>query len=235
MRITDVFNKNKLTFSFEFFPPKDLNSAVRFGINAGQLMKLHPSFVSVTYGAGGSSRNNTFDMVDLFQNDLKFNCISHYTCVNSTREKIAYDMRTLQDMGIENLMLLRGDPPDDLKKYPPNPDGIDHASDLIRFVKERYDFCIGSAAYPEKHIEASSLEEDIINTRIKADAGAEYFITQMFFDNKYYWDFLNKAVQKGIKARIIPGIIPINNYKQIKRFAKISGATIPDSIQKKGR
>ncbi|MFO7790682.1 MAG: methylenetetrahydrofolate reductase [NAD(P)H] [Bacteroidota bacterium] len=233
MRITEIFKHNKLTFSFEFFPPKNLNRAVRFGINAGQLMKLKPSFVSVTYGADGSSRNNTFEMVDLFQNDLKFNCMSHYTCVNATKEKIAYDMRTLQDMGIENLMLLRGDPPKELDKCPPNPDGIDYASDLIRFVKEHYDFCVGAAAYPEKHLEARSMEEDLINLRIKADAGAEFFITQMFFDNKYYWEFVNKAVQKGINQRIIPGIIPINSYKQIKKFAKISGAAIPDSIHKK--
>jgi methylenetetrahydrofolate reductase (NADPH) len=196
-------------------------------------MKLKPSFVSVTYGAGGSSRNNTFDMVDLFKNNLNFNVMAHYTCVNSTKEKIAYDMRTLQDMGIENLMLLRGDPPKGFDSVPENPDGFDHASDLIRFVNENYDFAIGAGAYPEKHCEAESMEEDLINLRIKADAGAEFFITQMFFDNKYYWDFLNKAVQKGIKSRIIPGIIPINSYKKIKKFSEVAGAKIPDSIHKK--
>ncbi|MFO8054518.1 MAG: methylenetetrahydrofolate reductase [NAD(P)H] [Bacteroidales bacterium] len=233
MKITDLFKRNKRTFSFEFFPPRGLNSAVRFGINAGQLMKLKPSFVSVTYGAGGSSRNNTFDMVNLFQNDLKFNCMAHYTCVNATKEKIAYDMRTLQDMGVENVMLLRGDPPEDKQDYPPNPDGIEHASDLIYFVKERYDFCIGAAAYPEKHVEARSMEQDLMNLYLKEKAGADFFITQMFFSNQYYWDFLDKAKQKGIKARIIPGIIPINSYRQIKRFSEITGAAIPEFIQKK--
>ncbi|MCF8331368.1 MAG: methylenetetrahydrofolate reductase [NAD(P)H] [Bacteroidales bacterium] len=233
MKITDVFKKNKKTFSFEFFPPKDLHNAIRFGINAGQLMKLQPSFVSVTYGAGGSSRDNSFDVVDLFHNNLDFNCMAHYTCVNATHEKIAYDMRTLQDMGIENVMLLRGDPPDIKKKCPPNPDGIDYASDLIRFVRERYNFCIGAGAYPEKHKEAPSMEEDLINLRIKADAGADFFITQMFFNNKYYWEFVNKAEQKGIKCRIIPGIIPINSFKQIKKFSEISGASIPKSFQEK--
>ena len=233
MKITDIFEKNKKTFSFEFFPPKDLHSAVRFGINAGQLMKLDPSFVSVTYGAGGSSRDNSFEMVNLFHNDMKLNTMAHYTCVNATYEKIAYDMRTLQDMGIENVMLLRGDSPDKNQSYPTNPDGINYASDLIRLVNQNYDFCIGAGAYPEKHFEAPSMEEDLINLRIKADAGADFFVTQMFFDNRYYWEFLNKARQKGIKARIIPGIIPINSYKQIKKFSEISGAKIPDSIHKK--
>lgn len=235
MKITDIFKENKKTFSFEFFPPKNLNTAVRFGINASQLMKLKPSFVSVTYGAGGSSRDNTFEMVDLFKNNLDFNVMAHYTCVNATKEKIAYDMRTLQDMGIENLMLLRGDPPEDNEeKIPKNPDGFDHSSDLIRFVNEKYNnFAIGAGAYPEKHPEATTMEEDLINLKIKADAGADFFITQFFFDNKYYWDFMDKAIQKGIKTRIIPGIIPINNYKKIKKFSEIAGATIPDSIHKK--
>lgn len=233
MKITEIFKKQKKTFSFEFFPPKGLHSAVRFGANAGQLMKLDPSFVSVTYGAGGSSRDNSFEMVDLFHNEMDFNCMAHYTCVNATHEKIAYDMRTLQDMGIENVMLLRGDPPEPGNNQPMNPDGINYASDLIRLVRQKYHFCIGAAAYPEKHQDAPSMEEDLINLRIKADAGADFFVTQMFFDNKYYWEFLNKATQFGIKNRIIPGIIPINSYKQIKRFSEISGAHIPESIEKK--
>src|SRR6056297_1869847 len=233
MKITEIFEKQKRTFSFEFFPPKDYLTAVKFGINAGQLMKLDPSFVTVTYGAGGSTQENTFNLVDMFHNDLGFVCMAHYTCLNATREKIAYDMRTLQDMGIENVMLLRGDPPKGADKFPENPDGFNYGSDLIRFVNENYDFCIGAGAYPEKHVEAHSTEEDLINLRIKADAGAEFLITQMFFDNQYYWDFINKAEQKGIRCRIIPGIIPITNYKNIKKFAKITGATIPESIGKK--
>lgn len=233
MKITEIFEKNKRTYSFEFFPPKDYATAVKFGINAGQLMKLDPSFVTVTYGAGGNTQENTFNLVDLFKNDLGFVSMAHYTCVNATKEKIAYDMRTLQDMGIENVMLLRGDPPKGETKFPENTDGFNYGSDLIRFVRDNYDFCIGAGAYPEKHVEATSVEEDLINLRIKVDAGADFLITQMFFDNKYYWDFVNKAEQKGISQRIIPGIIPITNFKNIKKFAKITGAKIPDSIAKK--
>lgn len=233
MKITEIFKKNKRTYSFEFFPPKDYLTAVKFGINAGQLMKLDPSFVSITYGAGGSTQENTFSLVDLFHNNLGFVSMAHYTCVNATKEKIAYDMRVLQDMGIENVMLLRGDPPKGEKSFPKNPDGFNYGCDLVRFVNENYDFCIGAGAYPEKHIEAKSTEEDLINLRMKVDAGADFLITQMFFDNRYYWEFLNKARQKGINCRIIPGIIPMTNYKNISKFAKGIGATVPEKIQKR--
>ena len=232
MKINKLFLPNKKTFSFEFFPPKDYMTAVRFGINVGQLMSLKPSFVSITYGAGGSSRDNTFDLVDFFQNELGLTCMAHYTVVGATLEKIAYDMRTLQDMGVENVMLLRGDPPKGSKVFPENPDGFNYASDLISFVKKNFDFCIGAAAYPEKHIEAASMDDDLDNLKRKVDAGADFLVTQMFFDNDYYWEFLDNAVQKGIGERIIPGIIPITSYTQIKRFAEISGAKIPEQIEK---
>lgn len=233
MKITDIFKQQERTFSFEFFPPNDYLTSVKFGINAGQLMKLSPSFVSITYGAGGCTQGNTFDLVDLFHNDLGFTCMAHYTCVNATKEKIAYDMRTLQDMGIDNVMLLRGDKPKNEPLLSPNPDGFDYGSDLIEFVNERYDFCIGAGAYPEKHKEASTIDEDIENLKKKADAGADFFVTQMFFENKYYWEFVNKAEQKGIKCRIIPGIIPITNYKQVKKFSEMTGATMSGEHIKK--
>jgi len=234
MRIKEIFEKNKRTFSFEFFPPKNLNAAVRFGINAGQLMKLNPSFVTGTYGAGGSTHANTFDMVNLFNNSLNFTCMPHYTCINATEEKIAYDMRVLKDNNIQNIMLLRGDPPNGDPKVLENPDGFNYASDLVKFVKENYDhFTIGGAAYPEKHPEAKTLDEDIRNLKRKVDSGVDFLITQMFFNNDYYYRFMDKALQAGVDCRIIPGIMPITNYKQIKRFAEISGAHIPESLQKK--
>jgi methylenetetrahydrofolate reductase (NADPH) len=233
MKITDIFKKQERTFSFEFFPPKDYTSAIKFGINAGQLMKLSPSFVSVTYGAGGSTQTNTFDLVDLVQNQLGFTTMAHYTCVNATQEKIAYDMRVLQDMGIENVMLLRGDKPKNEEMLDPNPDGFNYASDLVSFVKENYDFCVGGGAYPEKHIEAGTLEEDLENLKKKVDAGTDFLVTQFFFDNTYYWEFMNKVEQKGIKCRVIPGVIPITNYGQIKKFGDMVGANIPKEISKK--
>ncbi len=233
MKITEIFKKQERTFSFEFFPPGDYLTAVKFGINAGQLMRLSPSFVSITYGAGGGTQSNTFDLVNLFQNDLKFTCMAHYTCVNASKEKIAYDMRVLHDMGIENVMLIRGDKPKNEPLIKPNPAGFNYGSDLVRFVKENYDFCIGAGAYPEKHVESPSMEEDIKNMKVKVDSGADFLITQMFFDNKYYWEFLEKAKKQSIKCRIIPGIIPITNFKQIKKFSEMTGATIPEKIKKK--
>ncbi len=231
MKIINLFEKPKRIFSFEFFPPKDYLTAVKFGINAGQLMSLNPSFVSITYGAGGSSHDHTFDLVNFFQNELGFTCMAHYTVIGANKEKIANDMRALQDMGVENVMLLRGDPPKGSKSFPENPDGFNHASDLIRFVKQNFDFCIGAAAYPEKHIEAPSMDADLENLQKKIDAGADFLITQMFFDNLYYWNFMDRILKKGISTQIIPGIIPITSYTQIKRFAEISGAKIPSHIE----
>lgn len=233
MRITDIFKEQERTFSFEFFPPKNYLTTVKFGINVGQLMKLYPSYVTVTYGAGGGTRSRTFDLVDLFQNDLGLTTMAHYTCVNATREKIAYDMRVLQDMGIENVMLIRGDQPKDQPDAFPNSDGFNYGSDLVKFVKENYDFCIGAGAYPEKHKEAPSFDEDLDNLKRKVELGADFLVTQMFFDNRYFWDFMEKVEKIGIDVRIIPGIIPITNYKQIKKFADLSGAHIPEDLQKK--
>jgi methylenetetrahydrofolate reductase (NADPH) len=232
MKITDIFKKQERTFSFEFFPPKKYLSAVKFGINVGQLMKLSPSYVTVTYGAGGGTQSRTFDLVDLFHNQLGFSCMAHYTCVNATKEKIAFDMRTLQDMGIENLMLLRGDQPKDQPNAFPNKDGFNYASDLIKFVNENYDFCIGAGAYPEKHQEAPTMAKDIENLKRKVDYGADFLVTQMFFHNRYYWEFMNEVEKANITCRIIPGIIPITNYKQIKKFADLSGAKIPEGLRK---
>ncbi|HKL38809.1 MAG TPA: methylenetetrahydrofolate reductase [NAD(P)H] [Bacteroidales bacterium] len=233
MRITDIFRKQRRTFSFEFFPPKKYLTAVKFGINVGQLMKLQPSYVTVTYGAGGGTQGNTFDLVDLFQNKLDLTCMAHYTCVNATREKIAYDMRVLQDMGVENVMLIRGDQPKDQPNAFPNSDGFNYGSDLIKFVAGNYDFCIGAGAYPEKHKEAPSFEKDLDNLKRKVDSGADFLVTQMFFDNRYYWDFMNRVRKKGINLRVIPGVIPITNYRQIKKFAELSGAHIPEELQKR--
>ncbi len=230
MKLTELLKKEEITFSFEFFPPKDRITAVEFGINVGQLIKLDPSFVTVTYGAGGTTQDMTFKIVDFFQNKLGLPCMSHYTCVNATREKVKNDILQLQEMNIENLMLLRGDPPKGETVFVPEKDGFKYGNELISFVNQLGDFSIGAAAYPEKHVEASSLENDIQNMKKKVDAGADFLVTQMFFVNNNYFSFVEKARAKGIKQRIIPGIIPITNYNQVKRFAELSGAILPESL-----
>jgi methylenetetrahydrofolate reductase (NADPH) len=230
MKITDLFLSQDKTFSFEFFPPKDEISAVDFGINIGRLMKLSPSFVTVTYGAGGSTQERTFALVNYLQNKIGLTTVAHYTCVNATREKVKSDLDMLANMRIKNLMLLRGDPPEGQKKFTPVKDGFSHASELISFVDENYDFCKAGAAYVEKHPEAVSLEEDIANLKIKINAGADFLITQLFFFNKNYFRFVEMARSAGITCRIIPGIIPLTSYNQIERFTKMSAAKIPSEL-----
>jgi methylenetetrahydrofolate reductase (NADPH) len=232
MKILDIFEQTERTFSFEFFPPKDEIAAVDFGVNVGQLMKLSPSFVSVTYGAGGSTRERTFALVDYLQNKTGLTVMAHYTCVGASKSKVIEDIGVLKSKNIDNLMLLRGDPPKGTNSFVPHPDGFAHASELIGRVSAEFQntFSIGAGCYPEKHAEAETLEQDILHLRDKIDAGADFLITQIFFDNRVYFDFVKKLRQTGIRCRVIPGIIPITSYSQIDRFLKLSGAQIPEGL-----
>ena len=232
MKITDIFKLTPRTFSFEFFPPKDEISAVDFGINIGRLLKLNPSFVTVTYGAGGSTQERTFALVDYLQNKIGLNTMAHYTCVDAPKEKIIDDLRILHECHIENLMVLRGDPPNGTKHFNVIPNGFAHANELMYHIKQLpFNFCIGGGAYPDKHPEAASLEEDIQHLKKKITAGAEFLITQLFFDNKRYFDFVSRCRAEEITNRIIPGIIPITAYSQLSRFSGLSNAIVPEALQ----
>jgi len=217
------------TFSFEFFPPKDEIAAVDFGINIGRLLRLSPSFVTVTYGAGGSNRERTFALVDYLHNKIGLNTVAHYTCVEASREKIVADLATLHAMGIGRLMLLRGDPQKGSDRFHAPAEGCANASELIALTRSLYGdaFSIGGGAYPEKHPEAASLEADIQNLKRKVEAGCDFLITQFFFDNNRYFDFVAQARAAGIECPIIPGILPITQYDQLARFVRISGASLP--------
>jgi methylenetetrahydrofolate reductase (NADPH) len=230
MKIKDLFKTSPRTFSFEFFPPKDEIAAVDFGINVGQLLKLNPSFVSVTYGAGGSSQERTFVLVDYLQNKIGLNTMAHYTCVGAAMEKIRDDMSLLRQLNIENLMLLRGDPPRGSQQFIAPENGFSHASDLIAFVKGNFSFSVGAAAYPEKHPESDTRENDLKNLYVKFKAGADFLVTQFFFDNTAFYRFADLALKAGITCRIIPGIIPVTGYKQIKRYAEMTSATFPPEL-----
>lgn len=233
MKLTDLFVSQERTFSFEFFPPKDEISAVDFGINIGQLMRLSPSFVTVTYGAGGSDQGRTFNLVDYLQNKIGLTTVAHYTCVNATKEMVESDLKKLQSLNIENLMLLRGDPPKGAERFIAPVTGFKYASELISFVDSNFDFCKAGACYVEKHPEAMSFDEDIANLKTKVNAGTDFLITQLFFDNRYYFSFVKRARKAGINCRIIPGIIPITSYKQIEKFTKMSGTHIPPDLVSK--
>lgn len=234
MKITDLFKNTERTFSFEFFPPKDEISAVDFGINVGQLIALKPSFVSVTYGAGGSTQERTFALVNYLQNKIGLNTMAHYTCVGSSREKVAHDMDYLKSIGIENVMLLRGDPPKGMTNFVPEKDGFNFANELIEFVTNmNYGFSVGAAANPEKHPEASTMDTYINNLKLKCNAGANFLVTQLFFDNCAYFNFLQRIREEGINCRVIPGIIPITSYKQIKRFVDMASTSFPRDLLEK--
>lgn len=233
MKISDIFLNRSRTFSFEFYPPKDEISAVDFGINVGQLMKLDPCFVSVTYGAGGSTQERTFTLVDYLQNKIGLNTMAHYTCIGSTSDKVSQDMEHLRKIGIDNVMLLRGDLP---KNMEPSENGnvFKYASDLIRFVESNMPgFSIGAGANPEKHPEAPNMDEYIKNLKRKCDSGVHFLITQLFFDNEAYFSFVKRARNAGITCRIIPGIIPLTSYKQIKRFVDMASTSFPLELRQK--
>jgi len=234
MKITDLFKSTERTFSFEFFPPKDEISAVDFGINVGQLLMLNPSFVSVTYGAGGSTQERTFALVNYLQNRIGLNTMAHYTCVGSSREKVAKDMEYLKTIGIENVMLLRGDPPKGTNSFIPEKNGFNFANELIEFVTmQQYGFSVGAAANPEKHPEAASMESYIDNLKLKYKAGANFLVTQLFFDNCAYFEFVEAVRKADIACRIIPGIIPLTSYKQIQRFVDMAATTFPPELLEK--
>ena len=228
MRITEIFEYHNKTFSFEFFPPKSYQSILELGINIGQLLKLSPSFVSVTYGAGGSTQELSFDLIDYIQNKIGLTAMAHYTCINANKAKVKKDLGFLMTRGIENLMLLRGDLPTD--GFSGLDSDFQHASDLIPLARSMKAFSIGAAGYPENHPESTNEEEEIKWLKFKVERGVDFIITQMFFNNDLYFDFVRKARAANITQRIIPGIMPITNFNQISKFSEMCGATIPQSI-----
>ncbi len=230
MKISDILKAGEPIFSFEFFPPKNFSSILELGINIGQLMSLSPSFVSVTYGAGGSTQTASFDLIDYINNKIGLPTMAHYTCVNATEQKVQEDLDHLYAKNIHNLILLRGDRPVNDGKSVEFQGDFRHASDLIQFAAASGRFCIAAAGYPESHPESASADSDIAFMKKKVDNGAAFIVTQLFFDNSYYFDFVRRARLAGISVPIIPGIMPITNFKQIKKFSDMCGATIPESL-----
>ena len=232
MKIRDLFAAGKPLFSFEFFPPKtdagmaNLEKAVR------DLADLGPAYVSVTYGAGGSTREKTASLVTRIQNDLGICAMAHFTCVGSGRTEMAQALDGLVGCGIENIIALRGDPPAGVEVFEQAQDGFAHAAELIRFIRGRFGdgVCIAAAGYPEGHVECRDLQTDIAHLATKVKAGADFLITQLFFDNQHYFAFVKRARAAGINVPIVPGLMPITNLAQIERFTKMCGATIPPAL-----
>ncbi|MEK7747753.1 MAG: methylenetetrahydrofolate reductase [NAD(P)H] [Nitrospirota bacterium] len=230
MKIIDLFSAGKPLFSFEFFPPKTPQGVIHLFETISHLKPLSPAFVSVTYGAGGSTRDLTLDLVRKIKNDLQIETMAHLTCTNATCDEINAVLDRLCEDGIENVLVLRGDPPNGQALFIPRENGFAYASELAFHIRKKFDFSLGGACYPEGHIECRDLEKDLEHLKRKVDAGVDFIITQLFFDNRYFFDFINRARRIGIRIPIIPGIMPITNVNQVKRFTKLCGASIPDAL-----
>src|SRR5439155_12637870 len=210
VKLSQMLVAGRPLFSFEFFPPKDDAAAAQLMETVTHLRLLQPDFVTVTYGAGGSTRHRTLELVARIKKELGLETAAHLTCVGHSKTEIRGILQELSDRGIENIIALRGDPPRGESSFKPHPDGYHHANELAEEVA-RMGFCFGVAGYPEKHPEAPSLDIDLQNLRRKVDAGASFVTTQLFFHNGHYFEFVAKCRAIGIRAPIIPGIMPVTN------------------------
>jgi methylenetetrahydrofolate reductase (NADPH) len=217
-------------FSFEFFPPKTDEGVRQLFEAISNLRELEPTFVSVTYGAGGSVRTRTVDLVSRIRRELDIEPVAHLTCVDATVAELHEILEGLRGEGIDNVLALRGDAPDGTERFTPTQGGLAHGSELIELITGRYDFCVGAACYPEKHPESADADEDVRSAKRKEDAGASYLITNLFFDNPMYFDFVARARAAGVGVPIIPGIMPVTNVGQIRRFTSKIGASIPGAL-----
>ncbi len=229
MKIKEMLTENKVHISFEVFPPKT-DAKYESVIGAvDEIAKVSPSFISVTYGAGGGTSKNTVKIASHIQNDLGVNSIAHLTCVSSTREEVRQRIQELKAGGIQNILALRGDIPKDAAF--PVPNQYKYAYELIEDIKSQGDFCIGAACYPEGHVETEHKEDDMMHLKQKVDCGVDFLTTQMFFDNAVFYNFLYRIREKGITVPVLPGIMPVTNGKQIARSCQLSGAVLPSRFR----
>jgi len=227
MRISDSLRLRRPHFSFEFFPPKSDEAVENLLGVVRALRALDPAFVSVTYGAGGSTRARTVEVAKRIKGELGVEVMAHVTCLGNTRGELRALLSEIWSSGIENVLALRGDPPKGAEQFVMTEGGFRYASDLAAMVTSEFDFCVGGAAYPETHPEAPDPDTDVNNLSKKVDAGAEFLLTQLFFDNEAYFAFVDRARSAGIGVPIVPGIMPITNFSQVARMTAMCGATIP--------
>ena len=233
MRIDQLLAHNgRPVFSFEFFPPKTDEGEENLARALRDLQPLNPDYVSVTYGAGGSTREKTIDLVSRIKVDFGLEAMAHLTCVNATVDELRVTLDQMRDAGIDNVLALRGDPPQGQERWTKTEGGLEYSLELIELLREHYAFSIGGAAFPETHIHATSPEEDLQFLKAKVDAGAQFLITQMFFDNRYYFDFVAQARAIGIDVPIVPGVMPILSRSGIRRMAELSKARLPEGLQR---
>lgn len=229
-QISSLFQTGKPLKSLEFFPPKTEKDSRRLRLAASRLKEFEPDFVSVTYGAGGSTRQFTQKLTAELQKDLGWLMMPHLTCVGSSKDELFDILQSFHREGFRNIMTLRGDPPKGATEFVAEKDGFRYASDLVAFIRAHFpDICMGVAGYPEKHPEAPSMEVDLANLKFKVEQGAEFITTQMFYDNQLYFDYVDQVRAMGLTQPVLPGILPVLNVDLVKRF----GISLPSALAEK--
>lgn len=232
MKLTDLWKQSDApTLSFELFPAKTEKAAQRLEKALQELADLKPSFASVTFGAGGSTREGSFQLLKKLKEELQLEVLGYFAGYGLGPDAITSTLDSYQQLGIENILVVRGDVPREEEGFSPHPDSFQHANQLLEFVRPKYDFCIGVAAYPEGHIEAESLDNDLAYLKQKVNLGAEFIITNYAYDNRYFFDFVSRARTAGIDLPILPGVMPIYTPKMTNFLAKLCGATITPEIK----
>ena len=232
MRIDERLASGEPSFSFEFFPPRTDEGERNLGRALAELSRMEPTFVSVTYGAGGSpvQKRKTIDIVRSMKTNHGMEAMAHFTCVGATTGELRETLDLMRDAGIQNVLALRGDPPRGQSEWTATEGGLSYSRELIEMIREEYEFAIGAACFPEVHIHATDAESDLRYCKEKVDAGARFLITQLFFENSVYREFVARAHDIGIDVPIVPGIMPITNADQVRRFTSMCGATIPTHL-----
>ena len=230
MKIRDMFRAGKRTISLEFFPPKTERGEESLFKAIDRLKVFRPNYVSVTYGAGGSTRDKTLDIIKRIIRETDLEVMAHLTCVAQTKEQVNGVLVQLEEMGIENVLALRGDPPRGQEKFEPEEGGYEYVSELITQIRDNFDFGIGAAGFPEGHLDSPDLATDTAYLKKKVDTGAEFIITQLFFDNTDFYEFMKRVESAGIRVPVVAGILPILGTGQIRRFTALCGAKIPPAL-----
>jgi methylenetetrahydrofolate reductase (NADPH) len=233
MPVTDLWKPgNKPTIAFEFFPAKTAKAAENLAIAAARLAECRPDFVTVTFGAGGSTREGSRQLAEKLHRELGLDVIAYFAGYGLGPEEITAVLEDYRAAGVENVLVVRGDPPRD-PAFRPHPASLAYATDLLAFIRPRFSFCLGAAGYPEGHVKAASRESDADFLKRKVDEGARYILTNYFYDNRYFFDYLERARARGITVPIIPGVMPVYGVKLTETLASTCGASVPDSLRRR--
>ena len=233
MKMTEIWKNKQPTVSFELFPARNAETAEKLNRVIDQLTVMEPDFISVTFGAGGSTREGSRQLVATLKNDLNLEVMAYFAGYGLGPDDIQTVLDSYRDLGVDNVLVVRGDPPHGQPDFKPHATSLAHASDMLEFIRPRYHFCLGAAGYPEGHIEAESKEEDLEFLKLKVDKGAEYIITNYFYDNRHYFDFVDNCRRLGLKVPVVAGIMPIFSLKMMANLAKLCGSSISADLQQR--